>query len=37
LNTTDPVGFGTQMQIADQTVLHTRRYPSHILLPVIPK
>ena len=35
LNTTDDVGFGTQMQLAHQTVLHTSQYPSHILLPVI--
>jgi len=36
LNTTDPIGYGTQWQIARQTVLHTSAYPSHIVLPVIP-
>jgi putative CocE/NonD family hydrolase len=35
LNTTDDIGFGTQWQIAKQTVLHTSAYPSHIILPVI--
>ena len=37
LNTTDPVGFGTQMQVAHQTVLHNGQYSSHILLPLIPR
>ena len=37
LNTTDPVGFGSQMQVAHQTVLHNGQYPSHILLPLIPR
>ncbi len=36
LNTTDDIGWGTQRQVARQTVLHTSAYPSHILLPVIP-
>jgi putative CocE/NonD family hydrolase len=36
LNTTDDIGRGTSMQIAHQTVLHSSRYPSHIVLPVIP-
>ncbi len=36
LNTTDDVGYGTQWQIARQTVLHTSEFPSHIVLPVIP-
>ncbi len=35
LNTGEDVGTGTRMQVADQTVLHTDAYPSHILLPVI--
>lgn len=37
LNTTDEVGYGTQMLVARQTILHTSAYPSHILLPVIPR
>ncbi len=26
----------TRFQTAEQTILHNQRYPSHILLPVIP-
>ena len=37
LNTTDDIGYGTQWQIAHQTILHTSAYPSHIVLPVIPR
>ena len=36
LNTGEDVGTGTRMQVAHQTVLHTSRYPSRIVLPVIP-
>ena len=36
LNTGEDVGTGTRMQTADQTVLHTNVYPSHVVLPVIP-
>ena len=35
LNTGEDVGTGTRMQVAHQTVLHTSRYPSRVLLPVI--
>lgn len=34
LNTGEDIGTGTRMQVAHQTVLHTSRYPSHVLLPV---
>jgi uncharacterized protein len=34
LNTGEDVGTGTRMEVARQTLLHTARYPSHILLPV---
>lgn len=37
LNTGGSIATGTEMQPADQTVLHTAEYPSHILLPVIPE
>jgi putative CocE/NonD family hydrolase len=37
LNTGEDVGTGTRMEIAQQTVLHTDRYPSHVVLPVIPR
>jgi putative CocE/NonD family hydrolase len=37
LNTGEDVGTGTRMQVAQQTVLHTDRYPSHVVLPVIPR
>ena len=36
LNTGNDLGTDTQMRTARQTVLHTRAYPSHIVLPVIP-
>jgi putative CocE/NonD family hydrolase len=35
LNTGEDVGTGTRIEIAHQTVLHTNRYPSHVVLPVI--
>ena len=35
LNTGEDVGTGTRMEVAQQTVLHTSAYPSHVLLPVI--
>ena len=34
LNTGEDVGTGTRIEVARQTVLHTDRYPSHVLLPV---
>ncbi len=36
LNTGEDVGTGTRMRVARQSVLHTDRYPSHVLLPVVP-
>jgi putative CocE/NonD family hydrolase len=37
LNTGEDVGTGTRIEVARQTVLHTAGYPSHVLLPVIPR
>ena len=37
LNTGEDMATGTTWQIAHQTVLHNARYPSHIVLPVIPR
>jgi uncharacterized protein len=37
LNTGEDVGTGTRMEVARQTVLHTDRYPSHVVLPVVPR
>ena len=37
LNTGDDQATGTRFQPASQTVFHDSRYPSHILLPVIPR
>jgi uncharacterized protein len=34
LNNGEDVATSTRMQVAQQTVLHTDRYPSHVLLPV---
>ena len=36
LNTGENIATGTRWEIAHQTVLHSSRYPSHIVLPVIP-
>jgi putative CocE/NonD family hydrolase len=35
LNTAEPLGRGTEMRIAEQTVQHSRRYPSSVVLPVL--
>jgi len=35
-NTGNDLGTDTEMRTAHQTVQHSREYPSHILLPVIP-
>jgi len=37
LNTGEDPITGVRMQKAQQTVYHSRRYPSHIVLPIIPK
>ena len=37
LNTGHPLYVDSQMMVAQQTVFHDARYPSHILLPVIPR
>jgi putative CocE/NonD family hydrolase len=34
LNNGEDVGTSTRIEVARQTVLHTSRYPSHVLLPV---
>ena len=34
LNTGEDVGTGTRMEVAQQTVLHTDVYPSHVVLPI---
>ena len=37
LNTGEDPGTGVNMETAEQTVYHSSEYPSHILLPVIPR
>jgi uncharacterized protein len=37
LNTGEPIARATRMQVAHQTVLHSREYPSRIILPVVPR
>lgn len=37
LNTGENPATGTRMAVAHQRVLHSARYPSHVLLPVIPR
>ena len=36
LNNGEDVGTSTRIEVAQQTVLHTDVYPSHVLLPVVP-
>jgi uncharacterized protein len=37
LNTGNPLGQDAEIRIAHQTIHHSRAYPSHLLLPVIPR
>ena len=37
LNTGEDIFTSTRMQVAHQTVLHDQRYPSHLVVPVIPR
>jgi putative CocE/NonD family hydrolase len=37
LNAGHPIGQDDEMIVAAQTVYHTKKYPSHIILPVIPR
>ena len=37
LNTGDKPGFSTEMRKAQQTIYHNKKYPSHIILPIIPR
>jgi putative CocE/NonD family hydrolase len=36
LNTGEDHGTTSHMQVAQQRVVHTREYPSHLLLPIVP-
>jgi len=35
-NTGRPIGMNTELQIAEQTIYHDGRHPSHIILPIVP-
>lgn len=37
LNTGKPIGQDAEIKVARQTIFHSRRYPSHIILPIIPR
>jgi hypothetical protein len=37
LNTGEDQARGTRWQIAQQTIFHDRRHPSHVMLPIIPR
>jgi putative CocE/NonD family hydrolase len=37
LNTGEDPATGTRMQTARQTIYHSARYPSHVVLPIIPR
>jgi hypothetical protein len=36
-NTGHEFGMDAEMRIASQSILHTRQYPSHVVLPIIPR
>lgn len=36
LNTGNPLGRSAEMKVATQTIYHDAKYPSHVVLPVIP-
>ena len=36
LNTGNPLGKSAEMKVATQTIYHDDRYPSHVVLPIIP-
>jgi uncharacterized protein len=36
LNTGHPIGIDADMRIAHQKIYHSKEYPSHVLLPIIP-
>ena len=37
LNTGNPIGQDAEIEVAVQTILHDAQFPSHIILPIIPK
>jgi len=37
LNTGHPIGQDAEIKVAQQTIFHNQQYPSHIVLPVIPR
>ncbi len=37
LNTGNEQGMDTNLQVAKQTIYHDRNYPSHIIIPIIPR
>ena len=36
-NTADPIGVSRDVKVAHQTIVHSSVYPSHVVLPVIPR
>ena len=36
-NTADPIGVSRDVKVAHQTIVHSSDYPSHVVLPVIPR
>jgi putative CocE/NonD family hydrolase len=37
LNTGAPLGKTSEMKVADQKIFHSKQYPSHVVLPIVPK
>jgi predicted acyl esterase len=35
-NTGNPIGMDAEIEVAEQTIYHDSRHPSHIILPIIP-
>ena len=31
------IGMDAEMQVAEQTIYHSAEYPSHVVLPIIPR
>jgi hypothetical protein len=36
LNTGDPLGKTSAMKVANQKIFHSKQYPSHVVLPIVP-
>ncbi len=37
LNTGHPIGMDAEIRVVEQVIYHTTKYPSHVVLPIIPR